>query len=81
VEATDDPASVPGVLVAHHAPFVWGASVDEALENAVALERIADMALHSLRLNPEIRGLPDALRQKHFQRKHGPGATYGQGSR
>jgi L-ribulose-5-phosphate 4-epimerase len=69
---------VQAVLVTHHAPFVWGATLEEALENAIALERIADMALQSLALNPELRGLPEALRERHFNRKHGPDATYGQ---
>jgi L-ribulose-5-phosphate 4-epimerase len=73
-----DPASVPGILVASHAPFAWGASVDKAVENAVVLELTAEMALQSLALNPSLKPIPQVLLDKHFQRKHGPKAYYGQ---
>jgi L-ribulose-5-phosphate 4-epimerase len=73
-----DPLAVPGVLVAGHAPFAFGADAAESVRNALILERIAQMAMGSLQLNPALRPLPDYIAQKHFQRKHGPDAYYGQ---
>ena len=73
-----DPSALPGVLVAGHAPFCWGADAGEAVRNAVALERIAEMALGTLLLAPNAAGLPQHILQKHFERKHGPNAYYGQ---
>ena len=73
-----DPADFPGVLVNRHAPFTWGASVAKALENAVAVECIAQMALMSLQLAPNLEPIEEELLNKHFRRKHGPGAYYGQ---
>jgi L-ribulose-5-phosphate 4-epimerase len=75
-----DPADVPGVLVNRHAPFTWGSSAAKALENAVAVECIAHMALMSLQLAPNLEPIEEELRNKHFKRKHGPGAYYGQTS-
>lgn len=72
------PDDVPGVLVASHAPFVWGATAQKALENAIALESIALMQLGAYQLNPGIKAVPQVLLDKHFKRKHGPGAYYGQ---
>ena len=72
---------VPAALVAGHAPFVWGNSGKKALENAVALEAIAQMQLAMLQLHPGIGPLPQVLQDKHFKRKHGPGAYYGQENR
>ncbi len=72
------PLEVPAVLVRHHGPFCWGASSAHALECAEALEICADMALKTLALEPPIHALPQALLDKHFLRKHGPGAYYGQ---
>ncbi|MFW5802381.1 MAG: L-ribulose-5-phosphate 4-epimerase [Verrucomicrobiota bacterium] len=72
------PLHVPGVLVANHGPFTWGNSPADAVHNAVALEEIARMALETLALNPEQPAIPHALLNRHFQRKHGPNATYGQ---
>jgi len=69
---------VPGVLVASHAPFVWGSSVLKALENAIALESIALMQLGVYQLNAKMESVPQALLDKHYKRKHGPGAYYGQ---
>jgi L-ribulose-5-phosphate 4-epimerase len=76
--ASTDPLSVPAVLVAYHAPFVWGASVASAVENAVVLEAVAAMAAETLAINPSASGIPAALLAKHFGRKHGPKAYYGQ---
>ena len=73
-----DPADFPGVLVNRHAPFTWGASVAKALENAVAVECIAQMALMSLQLAPNLEPIEEELLNKHFKRKHGAGAYYGQ---
>lgn len=69
---------VPAVLVAGHAPFVWGATPAKALENAIALEAIAEMATLTLALRPRAQPLPRVLLDKHFLRKHGPRAYYGQ---
>ena len=73
-----NPLHFPGVLVASHAPFVWGATAAKALENAVALEAMAMMALHTIALKPPGRPIPQALLDKHFLRKHGAKAYYGQ---
>jgi L-ribulose-5-phosphate 4-epimerase len=68
----------PGVLVASHAPFTWGESAAKAVENAVVLENVARMASETLRLNPHAQPMPRVLLDKHFKRKHGPSAYYGQ---
>lgn len=73
-----DPADFPAVLVNRHAPFTWGKTVAKAVEVAVAVECIADMALSSLQLEPNLPTIEEALLNKHFKRKHGPGAYYGQ---
>ena len=73
-----DPLATPGVLVAGHAPFVWGRSAGNAVHNSLILERIAQIALGSFLLNPAITALPAHIQQKHYQRKHGPHAYYGQ---
>jgi L-ribulose-5-phosphate 4-epimerase len=73
-----DPLAKPGVLVAGHAPFCWGRTPAEAAHNAVVLEEIACLAYHALTINPEASAISDALRDKHFLRKHGPKAYYGQ---
>ncbi len=73
-----DPLEQPAVLVAGHGPFAWGKDVADAVRNAVALEFIARLADETLRLNPKARPVPAALLEKHFLRKHGPLATYGQ---
>jgi len=73
-----DPMQYPGVLAANHAPFAWGASVAKAVENATVLEEIARMALHTLALSPGQPPIPQYLLDKHFLRKHGAGAYYGQ---
>ncbi|AKC82659.1 ribulose 5-phosphate epimerase [Verrucomicrobia bacterium IMCC26134] len=73
-----DPADFPAVLVNRHAPFTWGKTVAKAVEIAVAAECIAHMALMSLQLEPALPLIESSLRDKHFKRKHGPGAYYGQ---
>jgi L-ribulose-5-phosphate 4-epimerase len=66
------------ILVGHHAPFTWGKTVARALYNSAVLEAIAKMALLTEQINPKAETLKDALIQKHFERKHGPDAYYGQ---
>jgi L-ribulose-5-phosphate 4-epimerase len=73
-----DPALIPAVLVSGHAPFCWGGSVTEAARTAVILEEVARMAYHTITLNNNAAPLPNALLDKHFLRKHGPAAYYGQ---
>jgi len=73
-----DPAAVPGVLVAGHAPFAWGNSPAEAVENADVLEYIARLAFRSVLLGAPTSGLPAHVGEHHYLRKHGPKATYGQ---
>jgi L-ribulose-5-phosphate 4-epimerase len=73
-----DPLTVPGVLVPSHGPFTWGASAADAVHVAIALEAVAHMAWGTLLLRPDAPALPETLRAKHFGRKHGPGAYYGQ---
>lgn len=73
-----DPLSRPAVLVASHGPFAWGATVEDAAENAVALETVAASAFRTLLLRPEIDLIQAELLAKHFDRKHGPTAYYGQ---
>lgn len=75
-----DPTACPGVLVAHHAPFTWGTTVADAVENAYVLEELARLALHTLQLTPEQAPIPQHLLDKHFFRKHGHHAYYGQDS-
>jgi len=73
-----DPLRGPACLVAGHGPFVWGKSPEEAVRNAIALEEIAKMARDTLALAQRPPPLPDYLLRKHFSRKHGPSAYYGQ---
>ncbi|HTY63026.1 MAG TPA: L-ribulose-5-phosphate 4-epimerase AraD [Acidobacteriota bacterium] len=73
-----DPMTTPGVLVAGHAPFVWGRNELDAFHNSLILERVAQMALGTFLLNPDIAALPLHIQAKHYQRKHGPHAYYGQ---
>jgi L-ribulose-5-phosphate 4-epimerase len=73
-----DPLAMPAVLVASHAPFCWGATIAEAVDNASYLEEVATMAYHTLVLAPEVKSLGAALLDKHFLRKHGATAYYGQ---
>lgn len=74
-----DPLQVPAVLVNSHGPFAWGKDALEAVHNAVVLEEVAFMALQALTLNPELQPMQQELLDKHYLRKHGAGAYYGQG--
>lgn len=72
-----DPLAVPGVIVANHAPFTWGGNPAKAVHNARVLEEVAKMAFHTLQLNPQS-SLDSFLLDKHYMRKHGKDAYYGQ---
>ena len=73
-----NPMEIPGVLVSEHAPFAWGKSADDAVHNAVVLEEVARMALMTLALAPNRAPVSDFLLDKHYLRKHGKNAYYGQ---
>lgn len=73
-----DPMQVPSVLVASHGPFAWGTSPDGAVHNAVVMEFVSRLASETLRIAPETGSMQQELLDKHFLRKHGPGAYYGQ---
>ena len=73
-----DPMHHPAVLVASHGPFTWGKDVADAVHNAGVLEFIAQLASETLKINPTLKPMQPVLLDKHFLRKHGPGAYYGQ---
>jgi L-ribulose-5-phosphate 4-epimerase len=73
-----DPMAVPAVLAHSHGPFCWGSSARRAVENAVVLEEVAMMALHAKILNPALPPMQRELLDKHYLRKHGKNAYYGQ---
>lgn len=73
-----DPMHHPAVLVASHGPFTWGKDPHDAVHNASVLEFVARLASETLRIDPRIRPMQSVLLDKHFLRKHGPGAYYGQ---
>jgi L-ribulose-5-phosphate 4-epimerase len=73
-----DPLGCPAVLVAGHAPFCWGKTVTEAAHTAVIVEELAAMAFETITINPQAAPVSQALHDKHYFRKHGPTATYGQ---
>jgi L-ribulose-5-phosphate 4-epimerase len=73
-----DPLNCPGVLVASHGPFTWGASVEDAVHNASVLEHLAHLASATMTLFPSVQPMQRVLMEKHFFRKHGPDAYYGQ---
>ena len=76
-----EPLHVPAVLVGTHGPFTWGTTAQEAVHNAVALEQVARMALGTLQINSRVQPIPAHILAKHFSRKHGPKAYYGQSPR
>jgi len=73
-----DPLELPAVLVAGHGPFTWGRTPAEALETALVLEQTAHLAFGAMALDPRLPPLDACIQEKHFRRKHGPGAYYGQ---
>ena len=72
------PLAIPGCLISQHAPFAWGATVEKAVYHAAVLERLARMAVHTFALNATPPRLPQYLLDRHWQRKHGANAYYGQ---
>ena len=77
-ERNIDAAQVPAVLVASHGPFAWGKDAMEAVHNAVVLEEVSFMALNAMQLNPQLGPMQQELLDKHYLRKHGKNAYYGQ---
>ena len=73
-----DPMQMPAVLVANHGPFTWGRNAAGAVEATLVLEQIATMALGTITINPDQNPIDDALLDKHYLRKHGKNAYYGQ---
>ena len=80
IEAFDgkNPEAVPGVLVHSHGPFAWGKDAHEAVHNAVVMEEVAFMAFHAMMLSPNLQDMQQELLDKHYLRKHGKNAYYGQ---
>ncbi len=74
-----DPVQVPAVLVNSHGPFTWGSDPFNAVHNAVVLEEVAFMAFHARMMNPDLQPMQQELLDKHYLRKHGANAYYGQG--
>jgi L-ribulose-5-phosphate 4-epimerase len=77
-EGRIDPKDMPAVLVANHGPFAWGADASEAVHNAAVLEIVARLAMLSQQIDGKLPPMPQHLLDRHFFRKHGPGAYYGQ---
>ncbi len=73
-----DPLTIPAVLVKSHGPFTWGKTAAEAVHNAVVLEEAAFMNYHTMSINPQIRPMQKELLDRHYLRKHGENAYYGQ---
>ena len=73
-----NPSDLPGVLVNNHGPFTWGKDAHNAVHNAVVLEELAKMAYHTIELNPDVMPISQNLLDKHYLRKHGANAYYGQ---
>ncbi|WP_337010486.1 L-ribulose-5-phosphate 4-epimerase [Pantoea sp. AS142] len=76
--AETEPLNTPGMIVNQHGPFAWGKAAHDAVHNAVVMEEVARMAWISCGINPHLQGIDEYLKHKHFMRKHGPGAYYGQ---
>jgi len=77
-EKNINPMYTPGILCKNHGPFTWGKDADQAVYNAVVLEEVAKMALNTELINPKAEPAPDSIKDKHFYRKHGANAYYGQ---
>ena len=76
-----DPEAVPGTLCKNHGPFTWGKDADDAVHNAAVLEEVAKMAYRCELINPDVKPAPQELQDKHYFRKHGADAYYGQNSK
>lgn len=74
-----DPMAVPGVVCKNHGPFAWGKTPDQAVYNSVVMEKVAEMAYITYGINPSVEREPQYILDKHYFRKHGPNAYYGQG--
>ncbi len=74
----NDPMAIPGILVREHAPFTWGTDPHNAVHNAVVVEEVAKMAYRTITINPSTLPIPQTLLDKHYLRKHGKDAYYGQ---
>lgn len=77
---SNDPMAIPGIVVKNHGPFAWGKTPAGSVYNAVVLDKVAEMAYKTMTLNPEVKRVPQHLLDKHYYRKHGANAYYGQGS-
>lgn len=75
-----DPMAIPGIVVKNHGPFAWGRSPKGSVYNAVVLDKVAEMAYKTMTLNPGVKKVPQYLLDKHYFRKHGANAYYGQSS-
>lgn len=73
-----DPMSTPGILISNHAPFTWGKDAADAVHNSVVLEEVAKMASYTETINRNVKPAPEAIARKHYLRKHGKNAYYGQ---
>lgn len=73
-----DPMSIPGIIVYQHGPFAWGKNAIDAVHNAVVMEEVAKMAFRSITINPRVPDIDKVLLDKHYLRKHGANAYYGQ---
>jgi L-ribulose-5-phosphate 4-epimerase len=73
-----NPLETPAALVAGHGPFAWGKSATDAVQNGLIVEKVAEMAFGSFQLNPAVTEIPKYIQEKHYRRKHGPKAYYGQ---
>ncbi len=73
-----NPKSMPGILLKNHGPFTWGIDANEAVHNAVVLEEVAKMACYSEIINPQVMPAPQVIADRHYLRKHGANAYYGQ---
>ena len=73
-----DPVAIPGVVVANHGPFAWGKNANEAVHNAVVMEEVARMAINMKTINPQSKPINKYTLDKHYYRKHGANAYYGQ---
>jgi L-ribulose-5-phosphate 4-epimerase len=76
-----DPTAIPGILVKNHGPFAWGKTPADSVYNTVVLDKVAELAYKTLTLNPNTPRVSQNLLDKHYYRKHGANAYYGQGSK
>lgn len=80
-EGNISPTSMPGILLTNHGPFTWGKDASQAVHNAVVLEEVAKMACHTEMINSQVKPAPQVIADKHYLRKHGANAYYGQSKR